>query len=76
MAEERSEHRGSGGQQLHHAGDSDDRQWIDVRCGGEQYGGKRDEQCSDVDGERGGGSANDYDAAGEPDGDGGADRNV
>ena len=36
--------------------------------GGDQYGGDRDERGSDTDGECGSGSADDHDAAGEPDG--------
>ena len=76
VAEERAEHRGSDVGELHDAGNSDHGQWIDVRRGGEQHGGKRDEQSGDADGERGGGCADDYDAAGESDGDGRTDSDV
>ena len=74
VAEERSEHRGGDGDELHDAGNGDDRQRIDVRCGGEQHGGDGDEQRGHADGECGGGGADDHDAAGEPDGDGGSRR--
>ena len=71
VAEERGEHRGGDGDELHDAGNGDDRQRIDVRCGGEQHGGDGDQRGGHADGECGGSGADDHDAAGEPDGDGG-----
>src|SRR5260370_826229 len=76
VAEERGEHRGSHVQQLHDIGDSDGGQRIDVRCGGKQHSGDGDEHCGDADGECGPGGADDHDAAGESDGDGGTDGDV
>ena len=67
---------GATASELHDTSNSDDGQRIDVRCGGEQHSGKCDERGGDTDGERGGGGANDHDAAGEPDGDGGTDGDV
>src|SRR5690348_395438 len=76
MAEERSEHRGSDGDELHDASDGDDGQRVNVPCGGDKYSGDSDEQRSDADGECCNGSADDHNAAGEPDGDGGTDGDV
>src|SRR2546422_496891 len=53
VAEERGEHRGSDGGELHDPGNHDSGQWIGVRGGGEQYGRDGDEQCSDTDGQSG-----------------------
>ena len=39
MAEERSEHRGSDGEQLHDTSDGDDGQRIDIPRGGDKHGG-------------------------------------
>ena len=76
VAEERGEHRGGDGDELHDARNGDDRQRIDVRCGGEQYGRDGDEQRGHADGECRGSSADDHHAAGESDGDGGSDGDV
>src|SRR5439155_834519 len=55
---------------LHDAVHDERRQRGAVHRGSQQYGGERDEQRRDADGEL---SADDHDAAGEPDGDGGPD---
>ena len=38
VAEERSEHRGGDGEQLHDTGNGDDRQRIDIPRGGDEHG--------------------------------------
>ena len=65
---------GATANQLYNTSNSDDRQRFDVRCGGEQRGGHGDEQRGHADGECRGGGADDYDPAGESDGDGGSRR--
>src|SRR5439155_526526 len=64
-----ADQRGDVGE-LHDAADDERRQRGAVHRGSEQYGGERDEQRRDADGEL---SADDHDPAGQPDGDGGPD---
>jgi polyribonucleotide nucleotidyltransferase len=76
VAKEWSEHWRRYVGELHDAGDDDGRQRIDVPRGGKQHGGDGDERGGDADGERGGGGADDHDAANKPDGDNGTDGDV
>src|SRR5207245_2133230 len=64
-----ADQRGDAGE-LYHAADDEHGQRGAVHGGGEQYGGQRDEQRRDADGQL---SADDHEPAGEPDGDGGSD---
>jgi hypothetical protein len=76
VAEERGEHRGSDGSELHDPGNHDSGQRVGVRGGGEQLCRDGDERFRDTDGESGAGSAGDFDATGESDSDGGTDGDV
>ena len=76
VAEERSEPCGGHGGELHDASNDDHRQRIDLRCGREQHRGDGDERKGYADGECCSRSTHDHDAAGKPDGDGGADSDV
>ncbi len=73
MAEERREHRGSNGAELHNAGRHDFRQRINVPSSGHEHSRNGYELGSDTHSECGGGSANDHHAASKSDGDGGTD---
>ena len=76
VAEERREHRRSYGSQLHHAGNRHVRQWIDIRCGGEQHGGNGDQRSRDADGESCSGRALDHNLTHESDCDSGTDSDL
>src|SRR2546427_765061 len=67
-----ADQRGDVGE-LHDAAHDERRRQRAVHRGSQQYGGERDEQRRDADGEPGAGGAHDHEPAGEPDGDGGSD---
>jgi hypothetical protein len=69
VEEERREHRWCDVEQLHHAGNYDFGQWINVRSGSDEHCRDGDEFGGDVDGEPGTGGADDHHAARESDGD-------
>ncbi len=73
VEEERSEHHGRDGGELHNAGDNQHGQRINVPGGSDEHGGHGNKQRSNTDGECGRGSANDHHAAGKPGGDSGTD---
>jgi hypothetical protein len=76
VAEECSQHLRGHLSQLYDSSNDDHRQRIDVRGGGDEHGGDGDKRGSDADRESRTGGANDYDATGEPDSDGGANSHV
>jgi hypothetical protein len=76
VAEERGKYFRRNGSQLHHAGDGNDGQWLDVPCSRYKHRGHSNERSSDANGERGTASANDQHTAIEPDGDGRADGDI
>ena len=76
VAEERCEYCRGHGCELHHAGNHNFRQWINVRSGGDEHGRDSDEFGGDADGEPSTRVTHDHYAAREPDGDCGTDGDV
>jgi hypothetical protein len=73
MAEEPGKHRGSDIGKLHNTGDDERGQWNIVSGNRDEPGYERDEQCSDADGKH---RSEHHHAAGEPNGECGADCDI